>query len=680
MMVNKQPSRRLTKRSFFALFVHAVVFGFCYWFAVCVRSDFTLPERFQTVFWITLPAVLVIKLTVFYALGHCHVSWRYVAFSDLGLLLRAATLSTLVLAAVDYFMVTETRIPRTTLAVDWAMTIVALGGLRALWRMSREEVLPLFNRKDYRAALIVGANHSGESLARQLQVDPQLKYQIVGFLDQDASRHGSILAGIPVLGRPEDAARFGIAYDVEDVLVVSGHLSGKQLRQLMDRCQTANLNVKVLPGVDELLTGDYRLQVRDVQINDLLRREPVQLNSEAIGHLLEDRVVLVTGAGGSIGSEICRQVLRFNPRTLVLVEQAENALFLIEQELHRTIPQARLCPCIADITDERRVRAVLEEHRPHVIFHAAAHKHVPMMEHNPGEAVKNNILGTKLLAELANEYGVDRFVMISTDKAVNPTSVMGVSKQLAERFVHAFAEEAQTKYVVVRFGNVLGSNGSVVPIFQEQIRRGGPITVTHPEIERFFMTIPEASQLVLQSAAMGQGGEIFVLDMGEPVRIVDLAQDLIQLSGFSTDDIEIHFTGLRPGEKLYEELYFDDEQMLTTPHPKVFAAYHRPYALAEVRRGIVELTALAHAPAEAIKLKFKELVPEYRLGGEAKAGEAASKPTPHTSVATANGNGRHLSPKPDADQSDSDLPETSAAADSREAEEAAEPTTTSSVT
>jgi FlaA1/EpsC-like NDP-sugar epimerase len=379
----------------------------------------------------------------------------------------------------------------------------------------------------------------------------------------------------------------------------------------MENCAQVDVTLKVIPAMEDLVAGDYSVQIRDVDINDLLRREPVQLSGEAIATLLEGRTILVTGAGGSIGSEICRQVLRFRPSRLVLVERAENNLFLIEQELRRSKAETELFACIADVTDAPRVDQILAIHRPSVVFHAAAHKHVPMMESNAGEAIKNNVLGTKLLAELADRHGVQEFVMISTDKAVNPTSVMGVSKQIAERFVHAFSEAATTKFVVVRFGNVLASAGSVVPIFQDQIRRGGPITVTHPEIERFFMTIPEASQLVLQAAVMGKGGEIFVLDMGESVRIVDLAQDLIRLSGLEPEDIEIVFTGLRPGEKLYEELYFNDEEMLPTPHPKLFVAYHRPYRLSEVNHLIECLTGSVHEPTEVVCRRLRELIPEY---------------------------------------------------------------------
>jgi FlaA1/EpsC-like NDP-sugar epimerase len=330
-----------------------------------------------------------------------------------------------------------------------------------------------------------------------------------------------------------------------------------------------------------------------------------------IGRLVEGRTVMVTGAGGSIGSEICRQLLRFNPRVLLLVGRGENRIFKVERKLRTANPSAVLQPCIADITDEARVRQLFAQHRPEVVFHAAAHKHVPLMEMNVGEAIRNNVGGTRIMAETAHEFGVRNFVFISTDKAVHPSSIMGVSKQIAERFVHAMSQASSTCFTVVRFGNVLGSDGSVVPIFQDQIRRGGPITVTDPRMTRFFMTIPEASQLVLQAAAMGQGGEIFVLEMGEPVRIVDLARDLIRLSGLPEDSIEICFTGIRPGEKLYEELYFDDEETLPTAHPKLRAAYHRPYTLPEVRETIAQLQELIHAPEEALRQKLCEVVEEY---------------------------------------------------------------------
>ena len=379
----------------------------------------------------------------------------------------------------------------------------------------------------------------------------------------------------------------------------------------MDDCQQADLDLKIIRRLEDRLSGDHRIPIRDIEISDLLRRAPVQLDTKSIGTMLEGRTVMVTGAGGSIGSEICRQALRFNPRILVLVGRGENRIFKVERKLQTLRTATTLYTCIASVTDQARMRHIFEEFRPEVIFHAAAHKHVPLMECNIGEAIQNNVGGSKCLADLAHEFGVRNFVFISTDKAVHPSSVMGASKQLAERYVHALSQTSPTRFTVVRFGNVLGSEGSVVPIFQEQIRRGGPITVTDPRMTRFFMTIPEASQLVLQAAAMGNGGEIFVLEMGEPVKIVDLAHDLVRLSGLPEDAIEICFTGVRPGEKLYEELYFDEEQTLPTSHPKLRAAYHRPYTLAEVRRDIVELQQLLHEPQEVLRRKLREIVPEY---------------------------------------------------------------------
>ena len=346
-----------------------------------------------------------------------------------------------------------------------------------------------------------------------------------------------------------------------------------------------------------------------------------------IGNLLEGRRVMVTGAGGSIGSEICRQVMRFNPSELVLVGRGENRIFKIERKLLGSHASTTLYARIASVTDQPRMRQLFQEHQPEVVFHAAAHKHVPLMETNVGEAIQNNVCGTKCLADLAAEFGVRNFVFISTDKAVHPSSVMGATKHLAERYIHALSQVSATRFTSVRFGNVLGSEGSVVPIFQEQIRRGGPITVTDPRMTRFFMTIPEASQLVLQAAAMGNGGEIFVLEMGEPVKIVDLAKDLIRLSGLPENSIEICFTGVRPGEKLYEELYFEDEETLPTSHPKLRAAYHRPYTLAEARPEIAVLERLIHEPQEVIRSKLREIVSEYAPSVPHKPADAAAEPS-----------------------------------------------------
>lgn len=618
------PQQKFSLRVLAVLALHELVFALAFVGAFLLRYDFDLssiPEQRYPTVWLGLVGVLTIKPIIFYALGHCHGWWRYVTFSDLALLLKAAVVASFALFVLDSLMVVNNHIPRSILLLDWGLTIMLLGGMRCFFRMSREQFWPMLSRSGYRRALIVGANHAGESLARQLVSDPRMKYQIVGFLDQSAVLDGTRLAGIPVVGRPDAAASLATAFGIDEILVVADAMPGRQLRQLMTGCDEAGVALKVLPKFGDLLNHNYRVSIRDLDINDLLRRDPVALNSEAIGQLVSGKRVMVTGAGGSIGSEICRQVLNFAPEELILVEQSENSLFIIEQELLHVCAATRIVPCIADICDVQRLTGIFDSRQPEVVFHAAAHKHVPMMEHNPGEAIKNNVLGTKQLVEQAHRFGVSNFVMISTDKAVNPTSIMGVSKQLAERYVHAYSENSPTKFVVVRFGNVLGSNGSVVPIFREQIRRGGPITITHPDIERYFMTIPEASQLVLQAAAMGQGGEIFVLDMGEPVKIVELARDLIHLSGLTTDDIEIAFTGLRPGEKLFEELYFDNEETLPTQHAKVFVAYHRPFTLDEVAHAVQYVSAAADGPVEELRRRLKEVMPEYVAPGEEKSTE-----------------------------------------------------------
>ena len=622
--LNRSPItlRRISARAIRLVAVHAVLFALAYFVAFYTRSDFSISSEWLEVYLATVVGVVLVKVAVFYGLGLCHISWGRVAFGDLTTLLWASTLAMLVLAAIDTFVVSTgwfgiPRVRRSVILLDWGATIMLVGGIRTLWRSIREELRPMFTGEATTSALIVGADHSGELIARNLTAASAHPYVIVGFLDNDPALKHTRVAGFEVLGNVQQAGAEVARRGIDEVIVQSGSLTGRGFRQLLEECTAAGAEVKVLPGIDELLSGQKNpshIKLRPVEIKDLLRREPVKLDDSAIRALVEGRIVMVTGAGGSIGSEICRQVLRFLPKKILLVERAENSLFLIEQELARMEPVPAFEPLIADITDEQRMDQIMAAHTPAVIFHAAAHKHVPMMESNPAEAIKNNVFGTKLLAQLADRHGVREFVSISTDKAVNPTSVMGCSKLLAERFVQALSATSQTKFIVVRFGNVLASNGSVVPTFQEQIRRGGPITVTHPGIERYFMTIPEASQLVLQAATQGDGGEIFVLDMGESVKIVDLARDLIALSGLEQDDIEVVFTGLRPGEKLYEELYFDDERRVATRHPKVFCAMHRPAALQAVEAVFDDLAEIVDERPEIVRARLRDLVPEYAAG------------------------------------------------------------------
>jgi len=615
-------SRILSRRMLMLLLAHAWIFLAAYFLAILLRFDLAVPDEEWTPWIRTLPMLLAVKLLVFYGFGAFHGWWRFLTFSDLADLLKAATLSTLCIITIDYFLFSAADVPRGVLILDYVTTILVLGGSRAGFRLLTEHVWPAGSSHDVRLALVVGANRAGEALVRQTNRNGHSRYRVVGFLDEDPIYHGTRLGGISVLGDPAHVDVIASRVGADVVFLVAGNMSGAGVRELVAQCQACDLPVKVVPPVEDIISGRYQFRPRDVDINDLLRREPVALDTEAIGGVLHGRRVMITGAGGSIGSEICRQVLKFRPASLILVERFETALFSIHRELQGA--DAECYPCIADILDRDRMRAVFERHRPEIVFHAAAHKHVPMMESNPSEAIQNNVLGTKQVADLSMRFGVDRFVLISTDKAVNPTSVMGASKQLAERYVHALASTSGTKYMVVRFGNVLGSNGSVVPIFQEQIRRGGPITITHRDMCRYFMTIPEASELVLQAAAIGNGGEIFVLDMGQPVKILDLALDMIRLSGLTPEDIEIKFTGVRPGEKLYEELRFDEEELLPTSHAKVQVAYHRPYEEDAPSRFVPELRAVLHSNSLLVA-KIRELVPEYQQTVEGpEPAEAAS--------------------------------------------------------
>jgi FlaA1/EpsC-like NDP-sugar epimerase len=595
--------RHLPRRIYVLVLVHLVLFALSYEIALRLRFDMEVPTGARSFFWKTLPWLLGFKLLMFHYVGSLHGWWRYITFGDLAALLRVSTLSTIIISFVDYFFVHSYQIPRSVLLLDWGITILLVGGLRSASRLVREIWWPAISLQGRKPALLIGAVQGGEVLARH--------FRVVGFLDEDRSRYGSRLGGIPFLGSPNDAVGFAQEHEAKDLLIISNSLPGDKLRDLVQRCRKADIKVKMIPPIDELINGSFRLHVRDVNIDDLLRRDPVKLDAVAISKMLSGKRVLVTGAGGSIGSEICRQIAKCNPECLVLVEQAENSLFEFDREM-RNLGYGTFCvPRIADICDKGRMRALFQTHRPEIVFHAAAHKHVPMMEENPSEAVKNNVLATADLASLCDAFGVERFVMISTDKAVRPTSVMGVSKQLAERYVHAHAATSKTKFVVVRFGNVLASNGSVVPIFKEQIKNGGPITITHPDMTRFFMTIPEASQLVMQASAMGNGGEIFVLDMGKQVKIVDLAKDLIRLSGLAPEEIPIEYIGIRPGEKLYEELYMDSEEMLPTAHPKLHMVYPQQFSAEELNETLEDLRSLVNENDEVVRRKICSLAVDY---------------------------------------------------------------------
>jgi FlaA1/EpsC-like NDP-sugar epimerase len=597
------------------ILAHVALFALAYMCAFLLRFDFAVPRAEFALTLRLLPLVVLIKLVVFRLVGQYRGWWKYVGLVDLIDLVKASVLSALCIGALVYSVFGLSVFPRSILFIDLFLTVTFVGAVRMSPRVMREVLRPMSARRDATRIIIIGAGDNGEALLHQIQNDESLRYQVVAFLDDDPAKHGSCIHRVPVLGGQDVLPKVAEDLEATEVILASPPANGEQMRRLMEISRRAGTKMRTLPAVEDLLQGRVNVrQVREIRVEDLLRRTPRRLDRGLVAQFLHGKSVLVTGAGGSIGSEICRQVARFAPRRLVLGERFENSLFEIQRELRAAYPRLEIVAAIADVCDRKRMEAVFAANRPDAVFHAAAHKHVPLVEMNPGEGVKNNIFGTRVCAELAHQTGASAFVLISTDKAVRPASVMGATKRVAELFVQGMARRSQTKFLSVRFGNVLGSSGSVVPIFQEQIRAGGPVTVTHPEMQRYFMTIPEASQLVLQAGAMGQGGEVYILDMGQPVKIVDLARDLIRLSGLRPDiDIPIVFTGTRPGEKLSEQLTLDEEQASKTRHEKIWIGRVAALEWDALMRHLEELRDLAdRGPDEATVAKLEEIIPEYR--------------------------------------------------------------------
>jgi FlaA1/EpsC-like NDP-sugar epimerase len=620
-MVHQLSNCLLEYRRTFVVLAHLVIWTACYAGAFLIRFDFAVPEYFLApkYAWWVVP-LLVFRTGAFAWFGLFHGMWRYTGQRDLESLLKATLLSTglFALATLTFPSGGPTPgfgirpFPRTVFLVEPLLSVAFVAGLRlgvrALARTARQ-----IEGAERRRLLIVGAGDGGEMLLREV-IRSMPSVEPVGILDDDTRKHGMTVHGIRVLGGIELGPTLIKELRVGEVVIAIPTASGRDMRRIVEQVTATGVTVRTLPGIDHLIDGRVTVQqIRDVAIEDLLGRDPVELDNARISDVIRNNVVLVTGAGGSIGGELCRQVGRFQPRRLILVEQAENALYQIHRELHGRFPDVELAPCIADICDGKRLDRVFAEHRPGLVIHAAAHKHVPMMEWNPGEAVKNNVGGTLQVTDCAHRHGAQRFVMISTDKAVNPTSVMGCTKRVAELVVQSQSERSSTVFVTVRFGNVLGSNGSVIPLFKEQIARGGPVTVTHPEMVRYFMTIPEASQLVLQAGTMGRSGEIYILDMGEPVRIVSLAEDLIRLSGLRPNkDVEIVYSGIRPGEKLFEEISIDGEGATKTRHPKIFIGQGAVRSWSEVSEAAARLVELSDHDPDGIEAALRALVPTYR--------------------------------------------------------------------
>ena len=520
-------------------------------------------------FW----SATLIYLTVFYIFGLYNKLWQYASIGELISIIFAVTVGTAGTVTMVYF-VAPLRFPHTVSALLWFITLFLVGGSRFIWRIIQDNIFTPRVPGSQNKVLIVGAGDAGVMLARELKNKNYREGRPVGYIDDAVTKQRLQVMGIPVLGTRKDIPRVVKNHGIDKIIIAMPSASGEVIREIVGICKQTGAELRIMPGVFDVISGQLDTkEIRQVQVEDLLGREPVTVDLEDVAGYLTGETVLITGGGGSIGSELCRQVVRFNPAKLVIVGHGENSIFEIEQELRSENPGLDLATEILDIKDRDKVLLVFQKYKPGVVFHAAAHKHVPLMEKNPEEALKNNVMGTANLAEAADAVKVKTFVLISTDKAVNPTSVMGATKRVAEMVIQSMDKRSDTKFVAVRFGNVLGSRGSVIPTFKRQIEKGGPVTVTHPDMVRYFMTIPEASQLVIQAGSMAQGGEIFILDMGQPVKIVDLARDLIRLSGFEPDvDIKIKFTGIRPGEKLYEELLTAEEGTSATKHKRIFVA------------------------------------------------------------------------------------------------------------
>ncbi len=577
--------------------------------------------------WLFIPFLLVIYPLTFYLFGLYRRMWQYAGSRELVAVMMASTVATLVLAAITYGILRPLRLisgfSRPMMIIDWLLNILFLGGVRfsskVMWDLNFGRKGKGMSTRSSRRVLIVGAGDAGAMILREMQNNPGINLEPVGFVDDDARKVGNYIHGIKILGTREDILEIADRYRVDEVIIAMPTAPGRAIRGIVKICEEADLRYRTVPGLFELLDGQFRLsQIRDVRLEDLLRREPTEVDLERVAGFLKNATIVVTGAGGSIGSELCRQIARFGPKQLILLGHGENSIYLIDQELSRTSPTLNKKIVIADVRDGSKIRRLFHQFRPDVVFHSAAHKHVPLMEENVDEAVTNNILGTRNVVHAAVDVGVGRFVLISTDKAVRPTSIMGATKRVAEMIVQDAAQRSGRPYVAVRFGNVLGSRGSVVPLFREQIAAGGPITITHPDMTRYFMTIPEAVQLVIQTASLAEPGQVYTLDMGEPVSIMDLANDLVELSGLKLgQDIQIEYTGLRPGEKLHEELFTDEEQRAVTQYDKIFVATSHPVSREELDQAIDALAQYAADMDEAaIRELLIQLIPDFQMDAE----------------------------------------------------------------
>ncbi len=636
--------RYVNKNFFVVLWVDAMILLISLYIAHVIGFGTGFSVLTFSLFKRVLIPILFLKLSIFYFFDLYNGMWRYTGIVDLINIIKASSFSTLLVIAFLLYNNRFEGFSRAVFAIDWCFNIIAVGGFRLLVRYYFENSRGQnFFREIYRSAvrhlgrggeerrrlLIIGAGDCGEKIFREIRNNPMLKYRIVGFLDDHKVKIGKKIHGVPVLNNIANIKSVVTKVKADEAIIAVPSATTEEMRRIVRLCKESGINFKTVPNMGELINGTITVNaIREVAYRDLLRREVVKLDADGIGAYLKGRRVMVTGAGGSIGSELCKQICRFDPEEIVLFERAETPLYEIEMLLRQFFPRTRVTPILGDILDRAQLDGAFSERGPAVVFHAAAYKHVPMLEAMPWKAVENNIIGTVTLMEAAKDHGVDRFVLVSTDKAVRPGNVMGVTKRVAEMVVQNqnSCGISGTRFMTVRFGNVVGSSGSVVPLFKRQIEEGGPVTVTHPDVTRYFMTIPEASQLILQAGAMGEGGEIFILDMGEPIKIVNMAKDLIRLSGLEVDrDIRIDYIGLRPGEKLYEELITSGEGIVETHHEKIMVLKGTECSLPVLNGNIKRLAELARARDSAgIRKSLKKIVPEYVPGSPGASGSSGS--------------------------------------------------------
>jgi len=588
--------------------------------AFLIRFPGETAARNLAEFWWVVPLAIFVRIALFWLFGLYSWVWYYMGVREVLYLTVAVSTGSIVLGGIAIISSGFT-FPETLLPVDWLVVMAFVGGERLFIRCWREyqakQALPL-SQEVRKRLLIVGAGDAAEIITREMNNGSSLGHHLVGYADDDLRKVGQTLHGVPVLGTTQDIPQIVSRHNINEILIAIPSASGESMRRIVAQCQQSQVKFRTLPAMHELIDGKVTVsRIREVEVEDLLGRDPYQPDlTQGVSYLKGSRI-LVTGAAGSIGSELCRQIASFEPALLILFDFCENSLYEVELEMRQQFPTLKMESVIGALRSNHKADTMMRLYWPDIIFHAAAHKHVPLMEKNPDEAVLNNILGTKVWIEAAEQHGVKKFVFVSTDKAVNPTSVMGATKRVAEMMIQCKSGESQTKFVVVRFGNVLGSKGSVIPLFKKQIAQGGPLTVTHPEIVRYFMTVGEAARLIIQAAALGNGGEIFILDMGKPVKILDLAKDMIKLSGLKEgEDIEISFIGLRPGEKLFEETLTEMEGITATQHEKIFHARLEEVDKEKLTQGIAELEGLALSrDNREIRKKLKELVPSYQPAG-----------------------------------------------------------------